>query len=160
MEITVNKNLTIIDYNVTEFDYFKLNPFGPNGLDFNEMDIVVNLNNIEWNGNPFVFVMPNIQDLETLNLKVKFTLYYNFPSRVIPIIIAGNEIDIWNTDLSILGSTGAMTWTPQSIEPSSLDYGYWFIDYDQGSRLVGETRVVSEGQSTNAFSDIMASKIK
>lgn len=158
MEIVLQKRTTIITTNVGEFDYFTLDPFDFNGnVGINQMSVIIDLQE-EWNGFPFIFNVPQIAQLPTLNFQADFTNFYNAGSTY-PMVRAGNDFDYW--DNGFILNDGVMTWLPQSIEPLAPTTGWWLVEQPNTTLpALGLARAV-DGASQNfggpeAFKELMA----
>ena len=128
MEIVLDKRTTIITKNIEEGDYFRLNPFNPDGtFGIDVMSVIVDLEE-EWNGVQFYFYLPEISTLPTFNFQAQFSSYTKASLLGAPIFLyAGNDIDAW--DNGFIVSAGVMTWTPQSFEPTlDGEYGWWLVE--------------------------------
>ena len=129
----LNKLTNLIYRNVVngwesiDSDYFLLNPFGPNGeLSLNEMNVVIDLRE-EWNGNPFIILLPEISQLPSLNFRATVTTFALGVTISRPFVLVGNNNDNFDRN-NILLQGGTLSVVPQSIEPITQDYGWWLIN--------------------------------
>lgn len=145
------------------FDYFVLNPFDANGiLSLNEMNIIIDLKE-EWNGNPFIILLPAISSLSSLNFRVNFSCY-ELPLHIRPVdnlgVSAGNFNDNYdNGALNYYG--GTMSWTPMAIDPLTQTKGWWLVENPNpyiAPALAADVPVTLTALTTNDYSTLGTSE--
>ena len=129
MEIVLDKRTTIITENIQPGDYYRLNPFNPDGsIGIDVMSIIIDIPKWNSDSNTLFFYLPEISQLPTLNFQVNFTSYSywnEYPSQYV--MYAGNDVDSWDNGFIVEG--GVMSWIPQSYEPTpNGNYGWWLVE--------------------------------